>query len=156
MRLVGSLFALASTACGGAEPTSIQAPPRRPPGVASASAPSGQQFAAREPELAFRDPGRAKKLRLAFPKIDEIASEELAKQGIPSIALGVVIDGELAYANGYTRRTDRNVGRRADRRHGGRALFRRRARRRRLVAHHFLRLPRRPPRRRARRLPVAI
>ncbi|HEX5062341.1 MAG TPA: serine hydrolase domain-containing protein [Kofleriaceae bacterium] len=53
------------------------------------------------PGFAFKDPARRKKLEAAFPAIDKIFDDELKAQGIPGIALGIVIDGELAYAKGY-------------------------------------------------------
>lgn len=94
---------LASTliACTGAE-LEPKAPTPAPVATAPATMPAAsppQTFAV-APDLAFRDPDRRKKLEAAFPKIDEIAKEELARQGLPSIALGVIIDGELAYSDG--------------------------------------------------------
>ena len=91
--------------CGGAaaRPPSpapvatIPVPPQEPPTAS-------QAFAEEGPPLAFQDPERRKKLAVAFPGIDEIARDELVRQELPSIALGVVIDGDLAYARGFSAR----------------------------------------------------
>ena len=105
-----SIAALALAGCGGADtaPPAVapraEAPPAptAPPKAAKADPPpAAQVFASEAPELEFRDPERRKKLALAFPKIDEIAEEELKAQGIPSVAVGVVIDGDLAYTKGF-------------------------------------------------------
>ena len=97
---------LAFAGCGAADagpapavPTSP--PPPEAPAASPAISAAAQAFAANEPALAFRDPDRRKKLAAAFAKIDEIGEDELKKQGLPSLSLGVVIDGELAYAKGF-------------------------------------------------------
>ena len=48
----------------------------------------------------FRDPDRRKKLEAAFPAIDRAFAEEMKAQGVRGLAFGIVIDGDLAYANG--------------------------------------------------------
>ena len=53
------------------------------------------------PAPAFRDPERRKKLEAAFPKIEKMIGEEMTAQGLPGVAVGIVIDGDLAYAKGF-------------------------------------------------------
>lgn len=60
-----------------------------------------QKFAADDQGLAFLDPDRRTKLEAAFPQIDAALAEEMAAQNLPGVAVGVVIDGDLAYAKGY-------------------------------------------------------
>lgn len=60
-----------------------------------------QRFAEAETGYAFADPERVAKLRSAFAAIDAIGAEQLAKQKLPSISIGVVIDGELVYGKGF-------------------------------------------------------
>lgn len=57
-------------------------------------------MAQNRPEPSFRDPERKKKLASAFAAIEAIAEEERLRQNIPSVALGVVIDGELSFEKG--------------------------------------------------------
>ena len=52
------------------------------------------------PGFAFKDPERRKKLEAAFPALDKAIEDEAKKQSLRGIAIGVVIDGELAYAKG--------------------------------------------------------
>lgn len=49
----------------------------------------------------FTDPARREKLAAAFPEIHRVLEEYLNEQHIPGIALGVVIDGELAYVDAF-------------------------------------------------------
>jgi CubicO group peptidase (beta-lactamase class C family) len=63
--------------------------------------PEVQTFAATEPAPAFADPDRVKKLKSGFAAIDGIVKEEMARQRIPGAVVGVIIDGELAYAKGF-------------------------------------------------------
>ncbi|APR85909.1 Beta-lactamase class C and other penicillin binding protein [Minicystis rosea] len=102
---IGALV-LALSGCGAADAGPAPAvPPSPPPPAASTAAPTvtaaAQAFAANESALTFHDPDRRKKLAKAFAKIDEIGEDELKVQGLPSLSLGVVIDGELAYAKGF-------------------------------------------------------
>ncbi|MFT3767868.1 MAG: serine hydrolase domain-containing protein [Minicystis sp.] len=98
---------LALAGCSAADvgpPPALPAAP--PPAADSATATAAtpvvaQAFAESDPGLAFRDPERRKKLATAFPKIDEIAEDELKKQGLTGLSIGVVIDGELAYSKGF-------------------------------------------------------
>ena len=59
-----------------------------------------QLFAAGDAAPAFTDPDRRAKLAAAFPALDKALEQERAKQGLPGVAVGIVIDGELAYAKG--------------------------------------------------------
>jgi CubicO group peptidase (beta-lactamase class C family) len=63
--------------------------------------PEGQTFSATEPAPSFTDPDRAKKLASGFAAIDGIVNDEMARQKIPGVVVGVVVDGELAYAKGF-------------------------------------------------------
>jgi CubicO group peptidase (beta-lactamase class C family) len=81
-----------------APPASTQAP------IVAASTPAPpieQVFVPPNPAPAFADPGRPAKLAAAFPAIDKALAEELAAQSVPGVAVGIVIDGELAYAKGF-------------------------------------------------------
>jgi CubicO group peptidase (beta-lactamase class C family) len=53
------------------------------------------------PEPRFTDPQRVAKLATAFPKIDPFYSGIAGPGKLPSVAFGVVIDGELAYGKGF-------------------------------------------------------
>jgi CubicO group peptidase (beta-lactamase class C family) len=102
--LAASLLVLAG--CNGAEGTAPPAVPPAPAATAPApAAPVGtaaaQVFAPEDPALAFRDPDRRRKLASAFAAIDAIGEDELTTQGLPSLAVGVVVDGELAYEKGF-------------------------------------------------------
>jgi CubicO group peptidase (beta-lactamase class C family) len=72
-------------------------------GLGHATSPQGvaQAFAPGDPGFAFRDSGRRRKIAGAFPVIDAIAADEMRRQGLPGLAVGVVVDGELAYAKGF-------------------------------------------------------
>jgi CubicO group peptidase (beta-lactamase class C family) len=50
---------------------------------------------------AFADPRRRARLAAAFPELDAFLADERARRNLPSLAFGVVIDGELAFAHGY-------------------------------------------------------
>jgi CubicO group peptidase (beta-lactamase class C family) len=61
----------------------------------------GPAFAADPaPEPRFEDPERARKLAAAFPQIDAMVDAELRTRSLPGVALGVVIDGQLAHFKG--------------------------------------------------------
>jgi CubicO group peptidase (beta-lactamase class C family) len=53
------------------------------------------------PAAVFKDPERRKKLEAVFPAIDKLAEAEMKKQGMAGMVLGIVIDGDLAYAKGF-------------------------------------------------------
>jgi CubicO group peptidase (beta-lactamase class C family) len=93
-------MALAATiaGCAGADAPG-PLPPSAPVALTASAAPRAieRTFAATEPDVAFRDPDRKKKLASAFPVIDGIVDEEVKRQGLASVAVGIVIDGELAH-----------------------------------------------------------
>ena len=60
-----------------------------------------QIFAPAVPAPRFADPDRRAKLAAAFPALDKALEQERAAQSVPGVAVGVVIDGELAYAKGF-------------------------------------------------------
>jgi len=61
----------------------------------------GPTVAEAEPAYVFADSQRRRKLESAFPAIEAAAQEEAGRQHIPGLVVGVVIDGELAYAKGF-------------------------------------------------------
>ncbi len=65
-----------------------------PPSVAA------QVFASREPEYVFADPERRRKIAATFPAIDALVDAEVREHGLTGIAVGVVVDGELAHVRG--------------------------------------------------------
>ncbi|HEX4451050.1 MAG TPA: serine hydrolase domain-containing protein [Kofleriaceae bacterium] len=78
------------------------APDPAPPPVVAATPPMAEQrFAPATAPAAFADPDRRAKLEAAFPKLDKALEQERVKQGAPGFAIGVVIDGELAYSKGF-------------------------------------------------------
>ena len=93
-------------ACGGSpRPASQPAPPvaasANAPAATAASTTAAQVYAPADPSYAFSDPDRKKKLASAFAEVDTIVADEMAGQKIPGAVVGVVIDGELAYAKGF-------------------------------------------------------
>jgi CubicO group peptidase (beta-lactamase class C family) len=86
-------------------------PPRAPttatavstPAIAPASATpaSLQGFADADPGYGFVDPERRHRLLVAFPAIDAALTAEMKAMRLPGFALGVVIDGDLAYSRGF-------------------------------------------------------
>jgi CubicO group peptidase (beta-lactamase class C family) len=93
-------IALALTACVPAAPPPAALPPPAPTSAPASPAPA-PAFTDPETGWAFADPARLAKLRSAFPEIDAVGAEQLAKQKLPSLSIGVVIDGELAYVKGF-------------------------------------------------------
>lgn len=81
-------------------PSPAPVPPvvAEPPEASSAPA---QQYAEAWPVAAFADPGRRAKLETAFAAIDRRIEEEMTAESIPGLAIGIVIDGQLAHARGY-------------------------------------------------------
>ncbi len=53
------------------------------------------------PGFGFADPARRQKLEAALPGLDKLVADEMQRQGLPGIALGVVIDGDLVWAKGF-------------------------------------------------------
>ncbi len=82
-------------------PVVTQAPAPPPPPPVPAASGAEQVFAAATPPPAFTDPDRRTKLAAAFPAIDKALEQERATQGLPGVSVGIVIDGELAYAKGF-------------------------------------------------------
>src|SRR5262249_29871590 len=60
-----------------------------------------QMFATATPPPAFADPDRRTKLAAAFPELDKALEQERTTHGVPGVSVGIVIDGELAYAKGF-------------------------------------------------------
>ena len=74
------------------------------PPVAAAAPPVSEAklvVADRELRFSFRDPDRRKKLEAAFLAVEKRIEQEMKKQGLPGLAFGIVIDGELAYSKGF-------------------------------------------------------
>ncbi|HEY6039787.1 MAG TPA: serine hydrolase domain-containing protein, partial [Kofleriaceae bacterium] len=82
-----------------AAPVVAVAPVTAPP--ASSPPQPEQLFAPAAPPPAFADPARRAKLAAAFTAIDKALEQERVAQGLPGVAVGIVIDGELAYAKGF-------------------------------------------------------
>jgi CubicO group peptidase (beta-lactamase class C family) len=93
--LVGAcvLAGCATTARG---PAATTTPPPRAQTQAAA-----QLVEAPAATEAFADPRRRARLAAAFPELDAFLATERTKRNLPSLAFGVVIDGELAFAHGY-------------------------------------------------------
>ncbi len=49
------------------------------------------------PPVAFEDPDRRTKLAAAYPEVDRVMREFVARENVPGAAWGIVIDGELAH-----------------------------------------------------------
>ncbi|WP_437571769.1 serine hydrolase domain-containing protein [Sorangium sp. So ce542] len=77
----------------------VAAAPAAPPPSALAQAARRAEPAL--PPPAFADPARRQKLAAAFPEIDRGVAAEVERAKLPGLALGIVIDGELAYARGF-------------------------------------------------------
>lgn len=105
-RLLVALF-VSALSCGGQGPaprrlTSPPGPaPAAPAAVIAVPTATPQRFADADPGFAFSDPDRRTKLATAFPAVDAAVTDELTRQSLPGVAVGIVIDGELAYAKGY-------------------------------------------------------
>src|SRR5689334_20307560 len=87
-----AVAALSIASCAAPEPTHPAAAP--PPAVE-------RRFAAADPVMVFGDPDRVKKLEASFPAIDALAEAAIREERLPGLALGIVIDGRLAYAKGF-------------------------------------------------------
>ncbi|MGN6110621.1 MAG: serine hydrolase domain-containing protein, partial [Kofleriaceae bacterium] len=59
-----------------------------------------QLFAPAAAAPTFADRDRRAKLAAAFPALDRALEQERVAQNVPGVAVGIVIDGELAYAKG--------------------------------------------------------
>jgi Beta-lactamase len=87
--------------CGGA-PVSERVPVAPLPLAApSAPQPVEQVFAPRDAGMGFRDPERRKKLEASFAAVDAVALGAREQQKIPGLVVGVIVDGELAHAQGF-------------------------------------------------------
>src|SRR5262249_3196223 len=102
--LLPAALAASLLACAAGAPPPVPAPPA-PPAPAPPAPPAppaiGQAFAESEPDYAFTDPDRRRKLASTFPAIEALVEAEVRAQKLPGMALGVVIDGELAYSGGF-------------------------------------------------------
>ncbi|MFM7797778.1 MAG: serine hydrolase domain-containing protein, partial [Planctomycetota bacterium] len=49
------------------------------------------------PPVAFEDPGRRAKLAAAYPEVDRVMRDFVARENVPGAAWGIVVDGELAH-----------------------------------------------------------
>jgi CubicO group peptidase (beta-lactamase class C family) len=101
-------FLALTLACASAAPRPRPTPPAETPAAIVTSIsepfpnePEVQTFAATEPEPTFADAERKKKLVSGFAAIDDIVADEMARQKIPGLVVGIVIDGELAYSKGF-------------------------------------------------------
>jgi CubicO group peptidase (beta-lactamase class C family) len=92
----GSPLTVAQPATPGSAPTRAETP-----NAAAAAATAARVYAPADPRYAFSDTDRKKKLISAFAEIDTIVTDEMARRKMPGAVVGVVIDGELAYAKGF-------------------------------------------------------
>jgi len=99
------LIALAACASTRAPAPPPSAPPSTPSDRPVAPAPppvvAPPKVADADPGFAFLDADRRTKLTAAFPQVDAAVEDEMKKQDLPGLAIGIVIDGELAYAKGF-------------------------------------------------------
>jgi CubicO group peptidase (beta-lactamase class C family) len=78
------------------------APLASPPAAeVPAVAPAAQRFSDGDLGYRFDDPDRKAKLVAAASKVDLAVGDEMTRQHLAGLALGIVIDGELVYAKGY-------------------------------------------------------
>jgi CubicO group peptidase (beta-lactamase class C family) len=99
--LVLAAIALSLAAC---TPDASKPPPKvavAPPEPPNPSPAVTQRFASVAPSLVFFDQDRRKKLEASFGAIDAMAEVEMRRQGLPSVAFGIVVDGELVHAGGF-------------------------------------------------------
>ena len=75
--------------------------PSAPSALRAASATPPQQYADSALVETFAAADRKAKLAAAFPALDAHLSAQLAAQKLPGLVLGVIIDGDLAYAKGF-------------------------------------------------------
>jgi hypothetical protein len=54
------------------------------------------------PEFIFTDPARREKIAATFSELDAYFTAQAAAAKIPGLAVGVVVDGELAWSKGYS------------------------------------------------------
>jgi CubicO group peptidase (beta-lactamase class C family) len=81
-------------------PSSSLASP--PAAVEPAVAPvAAQRFSDGDLGYRFDDSDRRAKLVAAANKVDAAVADEMTRQHLPGLALGIVIDGELVYSKGY-------------------------------------------------------
>lgn len=94
-----ALALLFFTSRGG--PAAAPSAPRAGARPAPLAATPPQQYADSVPVETFAAADRKAKLAAAFPALDAHLAAELAAQKLPGLVLGVIIDGELAYAKGF-------------------------------------------------------
>ncbi len=82
-------------------PPPIAAPAPAPPAAPAPAPVAEQKFAAPTSPPAFADRDRRAKLAAAFPALDKALEDERATHGLLGMSVGIVIDGELAYAKGF-------------------------------------------------------
>ncbi|WP_437972414.1 serine hydrolase domain-containing protein [Sorangium sp. So ce260] len=90
-RRVLPLAALFAAACGSPKPPEVAKNDGRDMEFARPST---------QPPV-FVDPQRKEKLAAAFPDIERWVAEEVVRRGLPGVAVGIVIDGELVFAKGF-------------------------------------------------------
>lgn len=69
----------------------------QPPAVV----PAAQRFSDGDPGYRFDDPDRKAKLVAAANQVDLAVADEITRQHLSGLTLGLVIDGELVYSKGY-------------------------------------------------------
>src|SRR5262245_34868241 len=89
---------LSVSACG--NPPPAPAAPTAPRARAVSTAIAEQRFADDDQGFGFAEPDRRARLEAALASLDPVIDDEMTKQALRGLAIGVVIDGELAYAKG--------------------------------------------------------
>ena len=83
-------------------PAPVAPPPAAvPPAVVTAAPPPAQRFSDGDLGYRFDDPGRKAKLVAAARQVDLAVADEMTRQHLSGLALGIVVDGELVYSKGY-------------------------------------------------------
>src|SRR5215831_12730688 len=95
------VLACALLACAGTVAPSKTVSPTPAPASSPAPASIARAFAPDDPGYGFTDPDRKRKLTAGLAALDAIAVDEMAAQHLPGLALGVIVDGELAYDKGF-------------------------------------------------------
>ncbi|HEY1550797.1 MAG TPA: serine hydrolase domain-containing protein [Kofleriaceae bacterium] len=94
-----------AAACGAPPPPTLPVSPPTPatttPPPPAPPAPAAQRFANVDLGYRFDDPDRKAKLTAAAQQLDAAIADEMTREHVPGLALGIVVDGELVFAKGY-------------------------------------------------------
>lgn len=101
--LLATLVACGSSTRAPAPPASASLAPATPVAepVPAPPAVAAQRFDDHDAGYAFGDPDRRAKLTAAVAGMDAAISDEMKQRDLKGLAIGIVIDGELAYSKGF-------------------------------------------------------